>query len=456
LTDSERGGYTGPQPAGGRHDAEMNILMVCALDLWSLSEGRGAPTLYRTLEAYGRRGHSVVCVVPTIGANHSYEPLAKARAVEPPAIAGVGFERLHLPSLSERGWPLPSLVAKTDQKLRFAVLFPWLAARRAEAVLRSRPMDLLYGYEVHGVLAVRHLRRRWRLPSISRFQGTVMYPALSSRAACLRKYEEVLALRSPAELYIMTDDGTRGDDVLARWNPGSQGRTRFWRNGLDLERLAPASPEKALEERRALGVPEEAFVLVMATRLARWKRVDRALSAIPLVRAVLPKALLLIVGDGEERANLEALARDLHLGDAVRFVGAVPQRDVARYMWAADLFLSLNELSNVGNPLLEAMACGKAIVTLDVGDTRDLVRDGETGRLLSAGDAEAVATAVIDLARDPSLRRRLEEGAQRYAREHFWTWEERMAAEIDEVERLVAARRAALPTGRAGMAEGKR
>jgi glycosyltransferase involved in cell wall biosynthesis len=427
----------------------MNILMVCALDLWSLSEGRGAPTLYRTLEAYGRRGHSVFCVVPTIGANHSYEPLSLARSVEPPDIDSVSFERLHLPSLGEKGWPLPNVVAKADQKLRFAVLFPWLAARRAEAILRAKSIDLLYGYEVHGVLTVRLLRRRWALPSVSRFQGTVMYPALSSRLAYLRKYEEVLALRAPADLYIMTDDGTRGDEVLARWNPDSQGRTRFWRNGLDLDRLAPASPEKAREERRALDISEDAFVLVMATRLARWKRVDRALSAMPLVRAVLPQASLLIVGDGEERANLEALARDLCLGDAVRFVGAVPQREVARYMWAADLFLSLNELSNVGNPLLEAMACGKAIVTLDVGDTRDLVRDGETGRLLSAGDAEAVATAVIDLARDPSLRQRLEEGAREYAREHFWTWEERMAAEIDEVERLV-------PAGWAGTAGVKR
>jgi glycosyltransferase involved in cell wall biosynthesis len=86
------------------------------------------------------------------------------------------------------------------------------------------------------------------------------------------------------------------------------------------------------------------------------------------------------------------------------------------------------------------MACGKAIVTLDTGDTRDLIQDGETGRLLSSGDAEAVATAVVDLARDPSLRRRLEEGARQYAQEHFWTWEERMTAEVTEVERLAPAR----------------
>jgi glycosyltransferase involved in cell wall biosynthesis len=382
--------------------------------------------------------------MPDIGANHSYEPLAKATPVQPPAIANVSFSRFHVPSLSERGWPLPNVVAKADQKLRFALLFPWLAARRAEGILRSQPVDILYGYEVHGVLAVRLLRRRWKLPAVSRFQGTVMYPALSSRLAYFRKYEEVMALRSAADLYIMTDDGTRGDEVLARWNPGSQGRLRFWRNGLDMDRLVPASPKKAREERQALDIPENAFVLVLATRLAAWKRVDRALRAMPLIRAALPEALLLIAGDGEERANLEALARDLSLSESVRFVGAVPQQDVARYMWAADLFLSLNDLSNVGNPLLEAMACGKTIVTLDTGDTGDLIRDGETGRLLSSGDDEAVATAVVDLARDPARRQRLEEGAREYAHKHFWTWEERMTAEIEEVERLVPA----CPTGR--------
>ncbi len=417
----------------------MNVLMVCALDVWSLSEGRGAPTLFRTLEAYGQRGHHVHCVMPTIGANRSHESLASAVPAEPPTIANVGFSRFHLPSLSERGWPLPGLVAKVDQKLRFALLFPRLAARHAERILCGGAFDVLYGYEVHGVLALRPLRRRWKLPTVSRFQGTVMYPALSSRLSYFRKYEEVLALRAPADLYIMTDDGTGGDEVLARWNAGSRGKVRFWRNGLDLQRLTPASAQEALEERSALGIPEEAFVLVMATRLARWKRVDRALHAMPLVRAVLPQALLLVLGDGEERAGLQALARQLSLGEAVRFLGAVPQADVGRYMRAADLFLSLNELSNVGNPLLEAMACGKAIITLDTGATGELIHDGETGRLLASGDAEAVATAVVDLARDPSLRRRLQTAAFEYSRSHFWTWEERMSAEVAEVERLVAA-----------------
>lgn len=417
----------------------MNVLMVCALDVWSLSEGRGAPSLYRTLRAYAENGHNVHCVSPTIGADH-FTPAGLPSPPEArPCIPNVTFHSFHLPSLA--GWrlPLPPLAAKADQKLRFAFLFPLMAARRAERILLRQPIDVLYGYEVHGTLAVRLLRKRWRLPAVARFQGTVMYPALADRLAFLRKYEEVLALRTPADLYVMTDDGTRGDEVLSRLNPQSDGRVRFWRNGLELDRLAPMTRRQALAARRSLGIERERFVMVTASRLARWKRVDRAVRAMPRILETVPEALLLVVGDGEERGDLEALTRELGVAASVRFVGAVGREEVARYMGAADLFLALADLSNVGNPLLEAMACGKAIVTLDAGDTGELIRDGETGVLLPSAETERVAQAVVGLARDDSLRRRLEEGARRYASSHFWTWEQRMAAELDEVERLVAA-----------------
>jgi glycosyltransferase involved in cell wall biosynthesis len=235
----------------------------------------------------------------------------------------------------------------------------------------------------------------------------------------------------------MTDDGTRGDEVLARLNPASEGRVRFWRNGLELERLTPADEDGRAGARRSLSLPQGAIIMLTASRLALWKRVDRAIRALPHVLARVPDALLLIVGDGEERANLEALARDLGVASAVRFEGAVPQRDVVGYMHAADVFLALADLSNVGNPLLEAMACGMAILSLDTGDTADLVRDGETGRLLSTGGETVVAEAMVELAGSSELRSRLGSGARRYAEANFWSWEARLAAEIEEVERLV-------------------
>ncbi|MGD0114510.1 MAG: glycosyltransferase family 4 protein [Dehalococcoidia bacterium] len=415
----------------------MNVLMLSALDVWSLADGRGAPSLYRTLKAYGERGHHVHYLAPTVGANY-FGPVDKIEAEPPPPqIPNVTFARFDVPGLPRRvRWP--SLALKVDQKMRFAAAFPFVAARRAEEALRASSFDLIYGYEVHGVLATRLVRRRWKLPAVSRFQGTVMYPALDNPLLRYRRFEEALALRAPADLFIMTNDGTRGDEVLARLNPGSQGRVCFWRNGLDMDNLKPATPRQAAAAREALGIGGDRFVLLTACVLLPWKRVDRAIRALPAIRRQLPEALLVVLGDGEERAHLESLARELRVADAVRFEGAVPQAEVRRYLWAADVFLSLNELSNVGNPLLEAMACGKPIVTIDNGATSDLIHDGETGLLLPSGEPQRVAEAVLRLAVGKTLRRQVAKGARSSATANFWTWEQRLAAELDEVERLAA------------------
>ena len=425
----------------------MNILMVSALDVWSLADGRGAPSLYRTLKAYGARGHHVHYLAPDVGANHFGPPSVDAADVSTPQIPNVTFTRFPVPSVSRWRLPWPQLALKVDQKMRFATAFPVVAARRAEEVLRSESIDLLYAYEVHGCLAARILQRHCKLPTVCRFQGTVMHPTLDNPLARARRYEEVLALRTPADLYIMTNDGTRGDEVLARLNPRSQGRVRFWRNGLDMDRLKPATPRQTVAAREALGIAGDRFVLMTACVLLPWKRVDRAIRALSLVRQQLPEAQLLVLGDGEERGHLEDLARELGVVDAVRFEGAVPQADVLRYLWAADVFLSLNDLSNVGNPLLEAMACGKPIITIDNGATGDLIRDDDTGLLLPSGEPQRVADAVLRLAKDRTLRHRVARGARAYATANFWTWEQRLAAELEEVERLVAIQTEA-PAGR--------
>ncbi|HYM16383.1 MAG TPA: glycosyltransferase family 4 protein [Dehalococcoidia bacterium] len=425
----------------------MKLLMLTALDVWSLDQGKGAPTLERTLRAYAAAGHAVDVVLPDIGANHFYRR-DEARRPAPesrPEIPGVRFHAFHMPTL--RDLPLPSLpatVAAVEQKARFALAFPWLAARRAGALLSApgASYDVLYAYEVHGVLAARLLRRRGvRLPLVARFQGTVMHPALTDTLLYYRRYEEALALKTRADLYVMTDDGTQGDQVLARLNPSSAGRVKFWRNGLDLDRLRPPSGDERAEARRDLSLPGDAFVMITASRLATWKRVDRAVRAMPKVRAWAPHALLVVVGDGEERARLEALARELRVADAMRFVGAVSQPDVRRYMHAADCFLAVADLSNVGNPLLEAMACGMCIVAVDAGDTRRLIADERTGRLVDSSQRsgfvkpleERLADLLVALAADPAQRARLAAAARAHASEHFWTWDQRLAAEIDAV-----------------------
>jgi glycosyltransferase involved in cell wall biosynthesis len=88
--------------------------------------------------------------------------------------------------------------------------------------------------------------------------------------------------------------------------------------------------------------------------------------------------------------------------------------------------------------LLEAMACGRCVLTLDVGDTGRLIVDGETGTLLPDGQPNLIAQALARLSADDALRARLGEGAKRYADANFWSWDQRLAAELTEVEALAA------------------
>ena len=410
--------------------------MISALEVWALSGQGGAPSLYKTLAGYAQRGHKVDYVSATIGANHHHG----APVVEPPAIEGVRYHHFHLPTLQESRLPIPGPAAMIDQKLRFALLFPELAARTARRLIEDDGYDVLYGYEVHGVLATRMLRKEDHLPLVARFQGTVMHPHLDNRLSLARRYEEVMALKTPADLYVMTDDGTQGDQVLSRLNPASREKTRFWRNGLDLQHARPPTPEETRQARESLGLAPDDFVLVTSSRLARWKRIDRAIDAVALLRANGVHARLLVVGDGEERANLERQAAQRLVRDVVTFAGGVPQSEVQRHLWAADVFLSTNELSNVGNPLLEAMLAARCIVTLDEGDTRNLIRDNDTGLLLPTGDPRAIATALATLHADTSQRQRLAEGALALAQREFWSWDQRIDAEVEAVEALVTSK----------------
>jgi glycosyltransferase involved in cell wall biosynthesis len=175
----------------------------------------------------------------------------------------------------------------------------------------------------------------------------------------------------------------------------------------------------------------------MLSRLVWWKRVERGIEAMPSVLRTCPDTLLLIVGDGVERSRLERLANDLGLANYVRFTSAVSRQEIKSYLAAADIFLSLYTLSNVGNPLLEAMLAGKCIVTLATGDTARVVQHDETGVLLEEEDLSWLPEELIALLKNPARRADLGANAREYAHRHFLTWMERTSMEITEVEELV-------------------
>lgn len=145
-------------------------------------------------------------------------------------------------------------------------------------------------------------------------------------------------------------------------------------------------------------------VIAYAGRLVPEKGVDVLLRAFAQVRAALPAAQLLVLGDGPQRAALETLAAQLGLGPSVSFTGYLPP-EAAEARLAGAWVQAVPSLwaEPFGMVAIEAMMRGTAVVASRGGGLADTVRDGATGRLLPPGDVAAWAAALLPLVQSPAL-----------------------------------------------------
>lgn len=189
--------------------------------------------------------------------------------------------------------------------------------------------------------------------------------------------------------------------------------------------------------------------LLTVARLETHKGIDTMIRALPAVRAAHPGARYAIAGAGTRRAELERLARDTGLGDAVRFLGLMPDDELPALYNAADLYVGASRRAELlaegfGISLVEASACGLAVVGGRSGGVSDAVRDGETGILVDPDDPGAVAAGINTLLADPTLRQRLG-AAGRRAVETYYNWD-RVIADFIRID--AAYRRPAMPAAR--------
>lgn len=166
--------------------------------------------------------------------------------------------------------------------------------------------------------------------------------------------------------------------------------------------LARVEVTERRQARSKLGLTTEQFVILFMGRLTKVKRVDRLLAAVSLVSPNVPNLRVLIAGDGELRAHLEAQAKAMRL--PVDFLGW--RRDIGTLLGAADCVVMTSD--NEGTPisLIQAAQAGVAVVATDVGSVAEVVDNGETG-ILTAATAEAVAEALVRLAHDLELCKQL-------------------------------------------------
>jgi len=170
--------------------------------------------------------------------------------------------------------------------------------------------------------------------------------------------------------------------------------------------------------------------IVFVGRLEKMKGIDTLLTAFAKLKMYNVQCTIRVVGDGSERSRLEQLAIDLGIVEHVTFTGFLPVPDVYKEFAKAEIFCGLSRSEALGNVFLEAQAAGCAVIGTTVGGIPDIIKDGETGLLVSSDDADAAADALKKLLEDTSLLQKLAEEGKKNAQNYDWS---KIAKEYESV-----------------------
>lgn len=185
--------------------------------------------------------------------------------------------------------------------------------------------------------------------------------------------------------------------------------TLIVRNIIDLQRYTPSDTG-----------PEVTPHVIVTRNLERIYDIATALRAFQKIKQQITGARLTLAGSGPEREELQALAHHLGVADAVNFTGRLDNDAMATLYRSAAVMLNPSLVDNMPISILESWASGVPVVSTRVGGVPYLVEDGNTGLLVSAGDADAMASALMRVLSDRTLAKRLS-GAGLAAAQHY-TW----------------------------------
>lgn len=298
------------------------------------------------------------------------------------------------------------------------------AARRLRTIVDNNDYDIVHVHTPIAAFITRFvLRDRERLKVVYTAHGFHFYQGAPPVSGSAYRLLERVAARWTDHLIVMN----REDEVAAiRLGLADSSTMTFMQGtGIDLDEFRP--PPDAEQVRSAvrsdLGIPPDAYVLLMISHFTPNKRHSDAIQALSLLDDSM-NAHLLIAGEGRELQACRALADRLGVADRVRFLGY--RNDVVRLLTAADVFLLISDREGLPRSVMEAMALGCTVIGTDIRGTADLLA-GDAGILVQSRDPAGLASAIVgsetyepnadavaDILARCDLRRIVEQHAQVY------------------------------------------
>jgi glycosyltransferase involved in cell wall biosynthesis len=296
----------------------------------------------------------------------------------------------------------------------------WDALWRLYCLLRRERPTVLHTWMFHANIPGRVLGRLTGVPAIISSERTMgQEGSLRRWLNCLTASlaDQVVCVSQRVADFVVQDVGIPRHKILVI------------PNGIDLRDFEHL-PGKH-QARAMLGLSSDRMLVGTVARLNSVKRLDVLLQAMGSLLGVYA----VIVGDGSERAPLEAISERSGLAGRVHFAGQ--QDEVQTWLAALDVFVLSSDWEGMPNALLEAMAAGLPVVATAVGGTPEVVVDGVTGLLVPPRDPVALAEAITRLLHDPDLRRQMGQAGRERVKERFTV--ERMVSRTEALYRELIA-----------------
>lgn len=292
------------------------------------------------------------------------------------------------------------------------------------ALFRAGRYDVVHTHSVKAGLLGRLAARLTGVPVVVHtIHGVPFEIDGRPRARAYLAYERLLA---PVTRRVVCVGEILRQEVAA-WGVIPPAKLTTVYSGIDFDAYAPATP--AAEVKRRLGLAAARPVVGTVGRLTACKAQADLVDAFARLRARHPDAALVLVGGGELREALEWRAGDRGVAGAVRFLGE--RDDVPDLLPIFDVYAMCSRFEGVGRALTEAMYVGLPIVATPVYGVKEMIRDGETGLVVPAGDPRLLAAAIERLATDRPLAARL--GAAARARALALMDSRRMVAALHDL-----------------------
>lgn len=309
--------------------------------------------------------------------------------------------------------------------------------KSTERLVNEKEYDFVYAQSSFAMPASRVAYKNG-IPCGQRLYGSFVYGYYEKRGFLRTLFFEpfeILSYYSPKSFMLITDDGSNGDKALKLFNKGKRRYDfHFWRNGVD--RFDNAQKNIIEDPRFHIEHPS----IFYFGRIAQWKRQDRAVHVIKLLKDKGLNTYLYLAGQiasNDEGYYKEVTQEAIELGVAeqVKYIGTIT-REEANYMAkSCDISLLLYDVTNMGNVFHELFADGAVIIALNDGTLNDYIDNGSNGYLVN--DVSEATEIMQELILNKDKNKVIRQNAIHKSKQSMKSWNERVNDEIEIIKNSV-------------------